>query len=342
MGDERERSAAWQTAWWATDFSWDGLADKDWLGWSVTTDQQLVETGRAPDGARPASLQDYFRRDPASATLRSDAALMAAGLLVDTPGQPLFHTLHLPTHWPDGQPSWKADPEARDWPPLEAEISSWLEAARETRLDGWRPVGADRRAQLDGSVIRTLPHSGALGSNALHLRARHLCVLGDLDLAEAVFGPEADFTSARFDGAARFDSARFSEHGCFDKVRFNGTANFTAARFNANAGFADAAFAGKTLFDQAEIKGYADFEAAHFAGAASFREITIHDLTDFLGARIDGEADFSDANFIGEVDFGADCRGVTHFEDAKFSARTDFRCAHFHGATSFKGAVFKG
>lgn len=342
MVEEQQSDTAWQTRWWAEDFTWDGLAGKSWLGWSVTPDARITETDDAPADARPATLQDYFRRDPASRALRDDAALLASGLLVETPGQPAFHILHLPVRWQDGSPSWKSDPEAREWARLEAEIAGWLDAARETHFDGWRPLGADRRARLDGGVIRALLHANDSGASALHLRARHVCVLGDLDLADADFGSDADFTSARFAGPAGFAAAKFGAHAQFEKALFNGEAHFTAAKFNGNAGFAGTAFASDARFDKADIKGYADFEDARFSAKASFHSTTVHDLADFLGARIDGDADFRAANFIGELDFGADCRAGASFQGARFKARTDFRGAHFHGETGFKGAVFGG
>ncbi|WP_339746828.1 pentapeptide repeat-containing protein [uncultured Maricaulis sp.] len=362
----RERNAAWWAGWWAADFSWDGLAGKDWLGWSVTPDGRLVETGSAPDGARGASLQDYFRRDGQSETLRSDAALIALGLLErapartlisrllrrDTPGHRLFHILHLPPRWQDGRASWKADPAAgKRWAPLEAELARQLAAARETEFDELeRPVGADRRAQLDGCVIRTLPLPAEIGADALHLRARHLHVRGDLNLTAAIFGPQADFSGARFDGIAVFEGAQFNgEDIYFEAVSFNGEANFRDAHFNENAWFSRTVFAGITLFDNAKIGGLADFARTRFTDDTSFRAISVDDDADFMGARFNVDTDFRDAKFNAgagflDINFNAEA----NFQGASFNATTSFCDSHldgvdgFKGDADFRGAIFNG
>ena len=48
--EKKAREEAWWAAWWDEDFSWDGLADKPWRGWSVTPDDKVVETADAPEG----------------------------------------------------------------------------------------------------------------------------------------------------------------------------------------------------------------------------------------------------------------------------------------------------
>jgi hypothetical protein len=105
MADGAESKAAQDAAWWAEwrqwDFTWPGLAREEFAGWSVR-DGLLVETesGRvygAPEAAaregeadpagesRPATLQDYWRADPATGRLRGDAELIAAGELLFRP-----------------------------------------------------------------------------------------------------------------------------------------------------------------------------------------------------------------------------------------------------------------
>ena len=100
-GEGKEaREAAWWAAWRKQDFSWPGLAAKELQGWSVRGGF-LVETesglgyGPAAPASSPlegeqATLQDYWRADPATGRLRSDRELIAAGELLLRPASGLL------------------------------------------------------------------------------------------------------------------------------------------------------------------------------------------------------------------------------------------------------------
>lgn len=155
--------AEWWGAWWDEDFTWDGLAEKQLQGWVVADDcLQEAETGRiygqpAPGAparviGKPATVQDYWRADPATGRLRADNEM--GGELVGGPGQPLFHRIHLPLAFRDGSPTGKAD-----WADdaLDELIAARLIVANETIWEGnffdgeffrRKIAGADGRAQL--------------------------------------------------------------------------------------------------------------------------------------------------------------------------------------------------
>jgi hypothetical protein len=73
----QEIEAAWWARWRAQDFSWAGLARKP-LGANLM--------GKMHGGLHAErTLQEYWRRDPASGAVRDDAAMEAAGELVRAP-----------------------------------------------------------------------------------------------------------------------------------------------------------------------------------------------------------------------------------------------------------------
>ena len=94
-----QRDKEWWGAWWAGDFSWEGLAKKSWDGWLVLSDGSLAEAppgGTAlPEDTRPATLQDYWREQEGD-------------LVASSGGAQRFARVHLPPFWADGTPTGKA------------------------------------------------------------------------------------------------------------------------------------------------------------------------------------------------------------------------------------------
>ncbi len=113
-----DKAPDWWAAWFDADYSWDGLARLNadgrphhaWAGWVVVDETYCMPADEAPDNAntRPASLQDYWRADPAfDWRLRDDAALEAVGELFtgdETPDGRTWHIVHLPPAGPPGAP----------------------------------------------------------------------------------------------------------------------------------------------------------------------------------------------------------------------------------------------
>ena len=325
----------WWDKWWAQDFSWSGLKNHPWQGWSITPDGQVMESEdpALPDESRDATLQDYWRWDGRS--LRSDDALLAAGLLEDHEGQPRFHICHLPERWKDGSDSWKERPSHPRWVDIERELAHRVntaaktEAEKTTSWQGEKLIGPDRRAQLTGAQIRALPRPPApdpsqdenqAEAGAYHLRADYTRWLEDTNFGQAVFGSPTRFDNAQFSGGdAYFKFAQFSGgRADFDETQFSGgDANFLSAQFSG----------GRADFDETQFSGgNAHFFQAQFSGGNAY----------FLEAQFSGgNADFYNAQFSG---------GDAYFRHAQFSGgNAVFIQAQFSGGDAiFQDAQFSG
>ncbi|WP_291843998.1 pentapeptide repeat-containing protein [Maricaulis sp.] len=304
MDDEArkaERKKAIEDAWWKRwreqDFSWDGLAalDEDgkpkhaWQGWSVTKTRRVVETKDAPDGSRPATLQDYFRRKPGGDTLRGDPVLRKAGLLIDgaeIPGSDgkTFHIIHCPKTLDAEDTTTTKALDASQWETLESEVDRLIALGEKTDKDYLRgTTGTDKRTQLSGVILRRFPrppapekdqaelaplHLTAPSSAWLdHVGAESLNFASELSMYAAIFFADADFRQAQFSGGdASFHQAQFS----------GGYASFYQAQFSGgDAYFGEAQFSGgDAYFGEAQFSGgYAYFNQAQFSGGnAYFRQ----------------------------------------------------------------------
>lgn len=371
--EKAAREAAWWARWWAEDFSWEGLGKRPWvgvpthrwIGWSVTPEGQCVETQSAPDGSRPASLQDYFRWDPDTKRLRPDEDLFSAGLLITRLGQPDFHILHLPQAYEDGAATFKAELDAGAWAKLETEISRLLSRSGPTdkAIGDENCASPDLRAQLTGAILRVFPRPPA-PENTLHLAAALSAFLTKADALGLEFGSPTVFSGAHFCSEAGFSHAQFSGGNAdFFKAEFaGGGANFFNTKFSGgNANFFQAQFyGGDTSFSGAQFSGgYADFSIAEFSdgdasflttkfsgGDAIFRRTQLSGgRTSFIKAEFSsGNADFSDSEFSGgHADFSNAqfSGGNATFSGAEFSGgNAKFLSASFSNEASFSGVRF--
>jgi uncharacterized protein YjbI with pentapeptide repeats len=344
----------WWKDWWAEDYSWAGLANRDWTGWSVTPDNNIVETLGAPAGSREASLQDYFRWDADRKAWRDDGKLRQLGLLHSEAGQLDFHILHLPLRWQNGEESWKADPEHELWSVIADELVKRMLAAEETRVENARypfsAIAQERRAQLSGSIIKSPPrlrrHVSVLSATKpaakLHIFAHKAFFLQTIDFQHTHFGPNADFTDAIFADT----SAPNPPMATFDRAVFTGVANFHKATFITNADFRHTAFVSDAIFSKATFSRRAFFLNASFTDDTEFSETTFTDDAYFSGATFTGSVNFRNAVF-GRPSESANTskpsviRGA-NFDSAHFEKSLIAKGATFHHPVSFHGSVFDG
>ncbi|RKQ95308.1 pentapeptide repeat-containing protein [Maricaulis maris] len=344
--EKAAREAAWWEHWREQDFSWAGLAALDaygrpkhrWIGWSVSPDKRCVETAKAPEGSRPATLQDYFRQDPDTGRMRSDQALRDASLLIGDTGQADFHILHLPETHADRTPSFKADLDAAEWGVLEEEVSRRLvhSGATDKTVSMYGFKGADHRVQFTGAILRRFPRPPA-PAKVEHARPQlHLCAdrsawLDNADASRIDFASPLSMATVLFKGSAYFYQAQFSGgYAKFNQAQFSGGyADFYHAQFSGgDAKFNQAQLSGgNAYFTKAQFSGgYADFYHAQFSGGyAKFNQ------AQFSG----GDAKFNQAQFSGgDADFNQ-----AHF----FGGYANFNQAHFSGGDAkFNQAQFSG
>lgn len=314
-----DRDPAWWKAWFEADYSWDGLAKKDWQGWVVVAGRCVPED-QAPEGQDwpQASLQDYWRADPDNDWILRDMpppgeALSDAELI--ELGGTIWHRAHLPPATQAGALSWKADPEDEryysHWEKLTTDLQTRLKHGFETQMDWESNVGGtDGRLQGAGLVLQSLPNPLQGGQTPIHMSMHQAVFLQDVFAEGYRFGPGNVFIDARFVGSANFQDTSFA-----------GKADFTCASFASGAVFQNAIFA-----------AYVEFRRVRFAGKASFRDVS------FVST-----VDFHDANFVGDADFlGASIAIDANFNDVSFGADAFFQRASFAGDAGFAGVSFAG
>lgn len=350
MADAKSREQLerdWWGAWWALDYSWKGLQ------------RRLIGEGYSPSYmARGGlhderTLQDYWRRDPATGELRDDAAMALAGELVDCEGVQ-FHIAHLPTKMKSGAPTWKANLRDPAWKRLDTLLAARIAAGVETKVGPFGALeGPDGRAQLVGAVIRgELDHRD--GPEAiLHLNAANSAMLGWTDYQSQRFGPGTRFDGAFFTGYANFDSTIFPGDARFGAATFCDTADFEKAIFSGGAFFYETHFAGYAMFNGATIAGEARFEGATFSQVASFDDATFSPAANFWGANffdvvsfhktvIGGDINFDRSTFADELRFDAKVAGAASFAGGRCEATVWFSNSEFTGPFDVSFREFLG
>ncbi|KCZ85759.1 hypothetical protein HAD_08740 [Hyphomonas adhaerens MHS-3] len=370
-------SQKWWDRWWDEDYSWDGLAKKDWDGWVVPEDGVPVPGKVGVDGDQ-ATLQDYWRR----AGLEED--IKREGHTCPKTGKQ-FTRIHLPLTFEDGSETLKGNDDKAFLEEVYDVLRSELaRPIMETKYLDWGELeGPDHRMQWRGVV---LPHFDLEDLSAqsrdeddripLSLHAIDAAFLGDawfnsaafsgdvsfysaafsgdVSFYSAVFSGDTRFDSAVFSGDARFDSAAFSVDASFYSATFSGVAEFESAvfsgdaifygaAFSGDAGFSSAAFSGNARFDSASFSGDAGFYGAAFSGDAVFSSAAFSGKARFFSAAFSGDASFNSAAFSGVAEFdSAAFSGNANFDSATFSGHARFNSAAFSGYASFESVTFSG
>lgn len=357
--------AEWWERWRSFDYSWDGLATKPWVGWSISPQGTPIPTEQAPAGSTPASLQDYWRDlEP---------------MLIEGDGH-RWTPAHLPMLWSDGshaKTAWDNNASST----LRDILLRKLNAAAPNVMDERRQlVGADQRAQFQGVVVPFVFNVAKRSTPISAIFDRAFFSSG-VDFSDCVFGAHADFQYTRFARYAanfnntKFDDASFFEaniaHCYFSNVQFSqsasfgnatihGDCHFAAAKFGNNLSFLNATISGPANFGRSTFEGNVDFQRVQFAYAAFSRSIFEGEVS-FANAAFKEDAAFASChfkagfNFIGgknagetylrgsivDKDFSANGRrfeGRAHCENMAFNGPVDLRTAIFESAATFEGA----
>jgi hypothetical protein len=380
----------WWENWWEEDYSWEGLAkvnedgmpNKPWLGWCVLKDGSVVEDpsswqkghnnfGPRPEGARLATLQDFWRDQEDE--------------LIKCPQSgKKFTILHLPLVWENGD----LTPSVDQNPLLKKVLDFSL--SRERGFLG-ESVGPSRCAQLSGAVFRKFDARASSNliteNNELRICAdfsncffsagaffeaivierdtifEKSAFAGDARFSKAKFNDEISFQKAvfgeyaRFDGAVflkacRFDAAKFLLSATYHGATFSGDTHFNGAAFSDDANFDFAAFSQRVEFTRAAFTGYLSvssaifsevttFSCAAFLVGASFENTTFFADANFFEASFLSDASFGSATFFRDAEFkSAVFFGDADFDSAVFSGPTGFNCVAFSGDACFKNAAF--
>lgn len=317
---EDKVQARWWTAWWAQDFSCAGLAAKP-----------VGKNGRTVHGGRRGerTLQEWWRRDPASGSSLDDAALLAAGKLVRAPDGALWHLVHVPFVWADGAPAKAAwDAMARDR--LADVIAERFEDATEVPVDHKGDAQVrDGRVQLQGAVLLTAPNGAPPSVPPL--------------VADWAAVPRWDAHSKFIAAGTRFDNANFVGESDFAGAGFRGYISFRNAACCGKTGFEVTRFQGEAIFDGVDFRSDVSFKGTYFYEKTSFDDARFHDYARFEQAFINNDANFANAIFTRNASFeGVLFKEHCDFDNAIFSEAAFFDNATFRGNASFNGADFSG
>lgn len=331
----------WWKDWQAEDYSWDGLAHKPWAGWCVLPDGRVVEDPSSwpeeddrhaprPHGARPATLQDYWRDQ------KDD--------LIPCPvSGKRFTIIHLPLEWEDGTPTPKVD----QTKVLRAKLAAAAGAGEFDFLG--EPDGPDRRAQCGGAVLRNFDlaelcsNRNEDGRTPVYLSASRCFFAGVARFSWAAFSVNTWFKGTAFSGNALFDSAAFSGDARFDSAAFLGNGWFSDAAFSGAAAFEGATFSDDAWFNRTSFSGDAFFNSATFSRNAWFLESAFSRYVRFNSANVAGDGSFNKAVFSKTAWFDhAAFSGDAMFDGAVFWEGVTFSYAVFARNARFTGAAFSG
>jgi len=344
--------------WTSSDYSWNGLALKPWVG---------------PTGL--TTLQDYWRAHPTTGRLRTDTELRRAGELVATPSGAEYCIHHLTDEMLRTFPVARRQAIARRRP---GQIQARLLAA--SRVDAiafgkdFHINGTDTRAQLQGAwltrgcfvgirEINAVFRGGFIHEASFEPRARFgpatdfrevyfcdpadfaRCRFGMVSFDRACFYRGASFAEAWFMGITFFNDAWFEVEGDFAGARFKtvldlynavfvNVGDFSRARCR-NFGAGGAVFLNKSKFDGLRVKGAGDLASAYIAGSSSFQDASFGPYTKFSDLHVA-------TPFKGEGNLRARHVGTpVSFSNARFGAHTSFEGAIFGGSVAFVFAVFQ-
>jgi hypothetical protein len=364
----RTAAAAWER-WHEADYTWEGLKKRTWQGWVVCDDglvreaesgavygQKVPETA-SPASGRAATLQDYWRADPAYGHWRNDEEM--GDELVRADGQPTYHRIHLPLTYKDGPATGK-----EDWPETDLDdlLRLRIAAATETTWEGKSGVrtvvGPDRRARLDGGVLLSFDTERLIqpsaGQRSLYTNCQYTffiwgcscgstAFLGDTSFDYATFSEYASFDRAAFLGVVGFRWAAFSDIARFFLTTFSEYVSFDSTTYSGDATFSCATFSGDANFDRATFSGFAWFERTRFSGDAEFKSTTFPVFARFADTTFSGDVSFNSATFSGDAHFDSmTFPGAARFQSVKFLGRAWFFKTAFSGLVDFNSATFSG
>lgn len=310
---------AWWERWWRADYSWEGLRRKP-----------LKDFPGLPAGA---TLQDYWRLDPATGRVRTDKEMSDAGEFASIDSI-RFHIVHLP---PRGRlaAGWKSQLSDSSWAKVDAIVAARLSAA-----GPWEGEGrTDARACLQGAVLRAeLPAVDGDPQAPLHVNMQSSATLFPAHYDQRHFASMASFSGslfcesltvqARFTGGADFDACLFAGQVMMLATHVEGLARFIACDFSDFITISWSKFE-DVIFIGSEFSGSLQAEGVTLAGGANFSRTVFHDELVLTGD-LTGRLLFDAAKVQSTARLALACetplRGLMRaFTGTRFHSSVDFR-----------------
>lgn len=330
-----EAAARWWKGWRSVDFSWTSLARHEL---SFRTDEEV-----------PATLQDYWLRDPATADRRDLDDLKRSGEVVTDPQQRLWHLLHVPLHWDDGTPTWKSDRAHANWQKFWDIVRARLDAANGDVSDD----AARAPARLYGVVFGEVPDDWHWHDLLVPLRAefRTCAFLGEVSFFGVETAAELAFRSCLFAAFADCDRIRAAGDLVFDRCAFQstvwmralevgGTLQLAKCEFQGELSLIEGRVAGKTTVESSVFHAPALFDETHCRAPASFAWNRFLNVTSFHKVRFRAGVDLVQNVFAEDTTFTGRSQGPFRCADCRFEGHTTLAFFNFRRDTWFAGCRF--
>ncbi|MDQ0465628.1 hypothetical protein QO010_003417 [Caulobacter ginsengisoli] len=314
---------SWWRGWREEDFSWNGLARKSWLGWSVNGSGELIPDDLAGETDRSATLQDYW-------------AFEADHLVNGPDGE--FTEFHLPLHWSDDSDTLKSSWSRRRCSAIFGRLASQIKSLKEKYPDH------QIIAPLDGVVFPHLLKDNYIPSlvsehDTLSLSISAVC--GKLNIGNVDTIEQLELNNCLFLGPFRIDDISFRELVMLHKCLLVGPFRIQTSKMINGLAFSEAAFFGPVRILACEFNGEVAIEDCVFANSVSLATGTANagvmiEKTRFLGQSTFSRFGFNSEVYVSETVFA----GPTRWVAAKFPGEVNFYKVHF-GPANFSRAEFE-
>lgn len=356
-----EAEAEWWKDWWSIDFSWEGLAEK--------------EHSTSSDEEQSIAWQGYWRRDPISGAMRTDAELLALDELVTEAAKDggtarLWHIAHVPLEWADGSPAkkgWNEEQKAR----LRAVINARLQTAKESPLDKLHMdddieealdkhliqefAGTDGHANFIGVVLFE-PLRHPLGDNhTIHLTCAFCYLVKGFEngarLCSGTLLFESILSNIPFENSN--DDSIFilinsvileniSTHNQFIKSKeFKFSLYLNGCKFIGYVNLSGSIFLYKIYLFGCTFAKYFLCRSSSFKKDLDFSRAIFSSDSNFYGTSIEGNAIFSGTEFLKNANYTkVKFESDAIFDEAKFIGKANFYEARFNKSADFSDANF--
>ncbi len=368
-----ELEKEWWDAWWIQDYSWDGLAKKEWVGWYKDSDNgtpyPVASTESPNSGAQKATLQDYWR---------SEKIYLIKG--IDGKYYTRFH-MPFSTRTGSSNNNYKNSWDNNTWETFYSDLATFLNQAKLTRTkinEISEISGADYRAQMQGVVLQDFQYSKfekIIKIDELSANFHNSYWKGRTNLENTKVLDGTDFSNACFDDDLAFEKSTFVLQAIFRDSLWLESATFSDCTFLSSVDFSRSTFLNVVYFEGSHFNNQTLFQNVYFAGGASFNEAIFKGETYFCDAKVCDGIDFNQVFFLKNTSFrklqvqselfitnsiimgkfnaegnnrsaligkfdGTLFANDTIFQDRHFLAGSSFQNTYFGGLAEFHGTIF--
>ncbi len=340
--------ADWEAKWRAQDFSWEGLAEKEWHA-PVDFPGEGAVVGDGDMAYRVSNLQEYWRwsigylEGSEKGCLLTDDQLIELGMLVRINNR-IWHILYLK--------DTVALP--KKYTQSGNDILPFAITARMQETNKKQNKLVDNRIKLSGVRARWIDSIRPIAPQDLK---PFYCLNFDFSYAD-LHG--ISFTDERFGKNTSFAFAYISSQTYFSDCEFKGHVSFNRAIFVDRVRFYNTCFLGEVYFRGVQVLEEAEFEKCDFRDSVYFQDVNFFSQSNFKDTIFHQDAIFKGAIFNSYMHWcGAEFHQYANFIDTvwggeniipdhygksfsrtKFRSTASFDTNKFNAFAAFDGAQF--